>query len=200
MPVPLRRLLLHEWLGRRATPAASRASVLAVESLLLVPGSARRAVGGGWSARKEYDVVYLARSKAEPAPVPLAVGLTVPGEAEWSGSRVSAEMVQGFRPVFFQREAIIDADALTAPLEVRGPRPGDRLRPLGSPGTRKLSEVFIDLKVPARERQARPLVVCGERIVWVSGLVVAEEFKVSDDTRRFLRLEFAPAETGSNGN
>ena len=45
---PLRRLLLHRWLEGRARPAASRASVLALESLLHVPGSAERALGGGW--------------------------------------------------------------------------------------------------------------------------------------------------------
>ena len=61
LPAPVRRLLLHDWLSGRATPAASRASVLAVESLLSVPGSAQRALGGGWRASKEYDLIQLER-------------------------------------------------------------------------------------------------------------------------------------------
>ena len=56
---PLRRLLLHRWLERRARPAASRASVLALESLLRVPGSAERDLGGGWRGVKEYDELSL---------------------------------------------------------------------------------------------------------------------------------------------
>ena len=40
----------------------------------------------------------------------------------------------------------------TGPLAVRGPQPGDRLRPLGAPGARKLQDVFVDLRVPASER------------------------------------------------
>jgi tRNA(Ile)-lysidine synthase len=188
LPGPVRRLLLYDWLDARATAGASRASVLAVESLLSVAGSAQRALGGGLRACKEYDLVYLEPVGAEPLVVPAPVALSVPGVAEWGGSTVVAEPVQGFWAVNVAREAIIDADGIAGSLQLRGPLPGDRLQPLGAPGSRRLKEILIDLRVPARERARRPLVVCGESIVWVCGLVVADEVKVTRDTTRFLRL------------
>ncbi len=191
LPAPVRRLLLHDWLVTRATPGASRASVLAIESLLDVPGSARRSLGGGWHAVKEYDLLYVEAAPGRCEPVPGPVDLPVPGAAEWGDLTVVAEPVEGFRAVEVEREAILDADSADGPLRVRGPRPGDGIRPLGAPGTRKLKDLFVDLKVPSRERPHRPVVVCGERILWVCGLVVAEEAKVTRDSKRFLRLSLA---------
>ncbi len=71
---------------------------------------------------------------------------------------------------------------------MRGPKTGDRFRPLGAPGTRKLQDVFVDMRVPAAERPCWPLVVCGERIVWVCGLALAEEGRIKTDATSIVRL------------
>ena len=189
---PVRRLLLHEWLEARARPAASRAAVLAVESLLARQGSAERALGGGWRARKEYDRLFLEHGPrapfvpAEPAPMP------VPGEARWGGLIVRAERVARFAAPDVSVEAYLDGASLDGPLLVRGPKTGDRFRPLGAPGTRKLQDVLVDLRVPAHERPRWPLVVCGERIVWVCGLALAEEGRITRDTAAIVRLSLSP--------
>jgi tRNA(Ile)-lysidine synthase len=111
---------------------------------------------------------------------------------------VVAEPVQGFRAVDVAHEAIVDADSLGLDLCVRGPLPGDRFFGLGAPGSRKLKEVLIELRVPARDRTRSPLVVCGERIVWVCGLAVAEEVKVTRETKRFMRLSVARDRNGAS--
>jgi tRNA(Ile)-lysidine synthase len=55
-------------------------------------------------------------------------------------------------------------------LRVRGWRPGDRL----AGRSRKIQDVFVDAKVPRSEREAWPLVVRGEDVVAVPGIVEAE--------------------------
>ncbi|HVA68788.1 MAG TPA: tRNA lysidine(34) synthetase TilS, partial [Candidatus Binataceae bacterium] len=56
-------------------------------------------------------------------------------------------------------------------LSVRNFIPGDRVRPIGMNGTRKVKDVLIDSKV-ARGRRARvPIVVAADEIVWIPGLV-----------------------------
>jgi tRNA(Ile)-lysidine synthetase-like protein len=55
-------------------------------------------------------------------------------------------------------------------LKVRGWRPGDRL----AGRSKKIQDVFVDAKVPRSEREAWPLVVRGEDVVAVPGLVEAE--------------------------
>ena len=52
-------------------------------------------------------------------------------------------------------------------LRVRGWRPGDRL----AGRTRKIQDVFVDAKVPRSEREAWPLVVRGDEVVAVPGIV-----------------------------
>jgi tRNA(Ile)-lysidine synthase len=197
----LRRLVLHTWLEGRARPVASRAGVLAVESLLEIPGSAHRSLAGGYRALKEYDRLTLVCARGvdraaaqqqnqEGSPLLAAVPLAVPGEVQWQDATIRAERVAGFTMPDVSREAFIDAASLPEPLSVRGYRPGDRLRPFGAPGTRKLQDVFVDLRVPAAQRSTWPLVMSGERIVWVCGLVQAEEGRIGGHTKDIVRLSW----------
>lgn len=195
MTPAVRRALLHAWLEGRARSAASRAGVLAVESLLSTTGSAERSLGGGWRACKEYDRLTVrhgfgAQTCAPPGTSPDQVALPLPGEVVWGGQVVRAEVLREYSlPVLdVAREALLDAGSIGGPLSVRGPRAGDRLRPLGAPGVRKLQDVLVDLHVPARRRPLVPLVVCGDRIVWVGGLVLAEEGRISSKTTAVVRL------------
>jgi len=190
-----RRLLLHRWLEAHARPAASRASVLACEGLLQVSGSAERALGGGLRARKEYDRLFVARGARELVQAPPPVVLPVPGRVEWGSVRVQVEEVDGFRAPDPECEAYVDADSLDGPLRVRGPDQGDRLRPLGADGTRKLKDIFVDLRIPAHERAHRPLIVCGEQVIWVCGLILADEARITRETARILRLSLTPLGT-----
>ncbi len=52
-------------------------------------------------------------------------------------------------------------------LKVRGWRPGDRL----AGRSKKIQDVFVDAKVPRSEREAWPLVVRGDEVVAVPGIV-----------------------------
>jgi tRNA(Ile)-lysidine synthase len=72
---------------------------------------------------------------------------------------------------------------------VRARRPGDRFRPLGSGGSRKVKAFLIDRKVPRDQRARIPIVLSGERIAWVVGHQIDERFKMTPATRRVLVLE-----------
>jgi len=85
--------------------------------------------------------------------------------------------------------ACLDADLTPGPLLVRARRPGDRFRPLGGPGSRKVKSFLIDRKVPADERGRIPLVLSGDRIAWVVGHQIDDRFKMTPATRRVLVLE-----------
>jgi tRNA(Ile)-lysidine synthase len=58
----------------------------------------------------------------------------------------------------------------TPGLKVRGWRPGDRL----AGRTKKIQDVFVDAKIPRSDREAWPLVVCGDEVVAVPGIVERE--------------------------
>jgi len=54
--------------------------------------------------------------------------------------------------------------------EVRPPRPGDRLVPLGGVGRRPLRRMFMEARVPRGDRAGYPVVARGETILWVPGI------------------------------
>jgi tRNA(Ile)-lysidine synthase len=87
-------------------------------------------------------------------------------------------------------EVGIAAAAVDLPLAVRTRRPGDRFQPIGAPGTRKLQDFFVDRKVPRTERDTVPLVVDGrDRIIWVVGQSVAQDFRVIDPSQGVILLK-----------
>jgi tRNA(Ile)-lysidine synthase len=61
---------------------------------------------------------------------------------------------------------------------VRNRRPGDRLRPLGSPGSRKLKEILIDRGVPRLLRDRLPLLCWSGEIAWVPGVTIDHRFRL----------------------
>lgn len=64
-------------------------------------------------------------------------------------------------------------------VSVRNRRPGDRLRPLGSPGSRKLKEVLIDRGVPRWQRDRLPLLCWAGEIAWVPGIAIDHRFRLT---------------------
>ena len=86
--------------------------------------------------------------------------------------------------------AVVQAASVTLPLAVRNRRPGDRFRPLGAPGRRKVQDVFVDRKVPRNERDRVPIVVDADgRIVWVAGVTIAHDCRVTAPDAGVVILE-----------
>jgi len=101
-------------------------------------GSKRLDLGGGVTAVREYESVWLERT-------PVALD----GEVRWGEWRIAAD-VPG--------------------LKVRAWRAGDRL----AGRSKKIQDVFVDAKIPRSARESWPLVVRGDEVVAVPGIVEAE--------------------------
>ncbi|MBN1222483.1 MAG: tRNA lysidine(34) synthetase TilS, partial [Candidatus Aminicenantes bacterium] len=84
--------------------------------------------------------------------------------------------------------ACLDRDRLRFPLTVRNRAAGDRYQPFGAPGSKKLKEIMRAKGIPPSERDAHPVFLSGEDIVWVQGLPVSESFKVSDSTHEVFMI------------
>jgi tRNA(Ile)-lysidine synthase len=67
-------------------------------------------------------------------------------------------------------------------------RAGDRMKPLGMTGSKKLSDIFTDLKVPSAERNARIVVECGGEIAALAGWRVSRDFAVEGPRAPSLRI------------
>ncbi len=88
-----------------------------------------------------------------------------------------------------QMDAWLDADALPGQLSLRRPRAGDRYQPLGmQAGRQKLSDFWINRKIPADVRKDWPLLVCGDEIVWVLGFAPNQTVRVRPETVSCIHL------------
>jgi tRNA(Ile)-lysidine synthetase-like protein len=105
-------------------------------------GSKRLDLGGGVSAVREYDRVWLERT-------PVALDR----EVRWGEWRIASDLPG---------------------LKVRAWRAGDRL----AGRSKKIQDVFVDAKIPRSARESWPLVVRGDDVVAVPGIVEAEGVRV----------------------
>jgi tRNA(Ile)-lysidine synthase len=176
-----------------------------VERVLALAGGAGE--GGAVSLPGQYAVraggsivLRPGRSRVPAGANSFAFSLSIPGEVELGPQRlaVGAESLPGLRGGSGRQrkwagrgsEVGVAAASLELPLAVRSRRPGDRFTPLGAPGARKLQDFLVDRKVARDERDSLPLVVDGrDRIVWVVGQSVAEDFRVTDPSQGVLLLK-----------
>ncbi len=87
--------------------------------------------------------------------------------------------------------AVLDFAMCRGERALRRRRPGDRFQPFGMEGhTRSLHDFMIDEKIERAARALSPLLVVGDRIVWVCGLRVDERARVTPYTREFWRVTF----------
>ncbi|PYR42160.1 MAG: tRNA lysidine(34) synthetase TilS [Acidobacteria bacterium] len=87
--------------------------------------------------------------------------------------------------------ALVRGDLCGGSLVVRNRRPGDRFRPVGLAGRKKLQDYFVDRKIARELRDRVPLVVdASDRIVWVAGHQIDAAFRVTDRSQPVLILSF----------
>jgi tRNA(Ile)-lysidine synthetase-like protein len=78
--------------------------------------------------------------------------------------------------------------ACDATMVVRYPREGDRMQPFGMEGHKKLSDVFIDRKIPRRQRSTTPLVEVDGEILWVVGVATSEKSRINPGAQTVVQL------------
>jgi tRNA(Ile)-lysidine synthase len=83
----------------------------------------------------------------------------------------------------------IDGDKSSNNLSIRFWRKGDIFKPLGMGHHRKLSDFFIDLKLNIRAKKEVPLICRDDKIIWIAGYRLDDQFKITETTRTFYKLE-----------
>ncbi|MDE7145627.1 MAG: tRNA lysidine(34) synthetase TilS, partial [Duncaniella sp.] len=71
-------------------------------------------------------------------------------------------------------------------------RSGDRLAPFGMKGSKLLSDMFNDLKIPVDKKNSIPVLLCDDMILWVVGIRASRHFAVSESTREIMVVTYNP--------
>ena len=165
------------------------------ESSIDVPGQRLERIGGtvvltGRAAGAQ------GRQTKDEAPNLFRFPLSIPGEVILPavGWAVSADAASSATVSNGHDVALVRRDLCHGSLAVRNRRPGDRFRPVGLDGQKKLQDYFVDRKVARRLRDAVPLVVDEtDRIVWVAGFAIDEAFRVTDPAQAVIILKLRQA-------
>ncbi len=118
------------------------------------------------------------------------IDLAVPSDAPFSCERcdpASVDLNEG------PSTAWLDEASLIFPLVFRPWRQGDRMRPIGLGGSKLISDILIDAKVPRPEKERTLVLVSGDRIVWLAGHRVAEGAQAKPKSTSVLRVALRKA-------
>lgn len=164
----------------------------AVERLTSSGGSSAVTLPGGQWAWRSAGLLCLGKRGGERRSA-VHQELCVPGEvvlAEWGVAMEAAIIPRSAAdfPRISPDRAYIDWTQVLPPLEVRSWRPGDRFRPWGLQGSKKLQDLFVDAKVPREEREKVPVVTDQKGILWVPGFRIDERGGIKGATERVLVL------------
>lgn len=195
-PLAIRRLLVREAYARLVGDTTDLAAGH-VEDVLALAERGRTgavlALPGKVKAIRTYGDLMLASAIPERQALPaVGVKLNVPGltsvepgslciEATFAEQRCHGGEGNGLH---------VDLDLARAggDLYVRRRLPGDRLRPLGLGGSKKVQDILVDAKVPRWERDAVPVLATAGRVIWLAGYALDEGVRVRNDTKRVLCL------------
>lgn len=86
-------------------------------------------------------------------------------------------------------ELYVDADKITFPLCLRRWKPGDRIYPYGLKGSKKVQDVFSDLKMNLFEKQNVWILESDDKIVWIINLRADRRFNVDNTTEQIFKLK-----------
>lgn len=143
----------------------------------------------GLTGRRQYDEIVL--RTGHPAVPPKAVNLPVPGRVRFGETTISAEILTDGEPETSPHTIVVDAPAIGRELRVRPPRAADRFKPAGMRGSKLVSDLLTDAKVPRDERSWVPVVTTVKRpraIVWVAGYRADRRFAADGNARVVLKI------------
>ncbi|MBE9599123.1 tRNA lysidine(34) synthetase TilS [Pedobacter sp. MC2016-24] len=89
-----------------------------------------------------------------------------------------------------EARAYVDTAKLLFPLVLRSRQPGDKFKPIGMKGFKKLSDYLIDEKIPLSVKDQVPVLINGNgEIIWIAGLRQDERYRITSLTKTVTIFE-----------
>ena len=79
-------------------------------------------------------------------------------------------------------------DKINGNIIIRVRQDGDKMIPLGMSGRKKIKDILINSKVSINERNNIPIIQFDNEIAWLVGLKVSNEYKVTNETKKMLKI------------
>lgn len=84
----------------------------------------------------------------------------------------------------------VDAACIKGELTVRTRQNGDKYKPLGMKGHKKIQDLFVDEKIPFNDRENIMIVCDEEKIIWVENNRINDCCKITESTKNIMIMSF----------
>lgn len=101
------------------------------------------------------------------------------------------KILESTEPSFLDNEITIPKEVIKDKLVIRNRKNGDRIRPIGLNGTKKLKDIFIDKKIDRELRDSYLVISDSEKIFWVKDLVKSELTESKSINSKYIKLKFS---------
>jgi tRNA(Ile)-lysidine synthase len=143
----------------------------------------------------DYGRYLLGKDRTALSPFPALDGeyaIKIPGITVIPGWRIQVNIIDSLDSIRDNNSFTghFDYSRTSDKLVVRSRKRGDRFQPLGMKDKKNLAQFMLDAKIPAHWRDNIPIIASPDGIVWVMGYRIDERVKVTEKTKKVLRLEF----------
>lgn len=192
LPVPLQRRIVRRFI-EEIKGNLRRVGFYHIELVRNLGKEKEANIPGKIVLKREGDWLKEKKGKPEKKDYIFHWKIDSPLEIPEAGIRLTAKIIdfdEKERLEFDDRKRVfIDFGKITHPLIVRNRKEGDLFRPIGSPGKKKVNEVFRQKGILPEERDKLPLIISRDEIIWSPGIPVSENFKITRETKKVLIIE-----------
>ena len=151
--------------------------------------NSKLALPHGVTAVREYDRLLLMQAGGAVLETDFELLITEPGCYQLAlGGSITVESTSTIPfPTDFGTMHF-DLDKFPFPWLVRTFRPGDRMKPFGMSGRKKVKNIFIDRKIPPSERTRIPLLWCGDDLIWIAGVCRSELCRIDTQSAATVQV------------
>lgn len=179
-----------ETLAWEHTEHARSLSTLGVGKRMPLPG------GIGLRVGYNGDLIFGEPDEHGPQLAQQMLTIEIPGRVELADGWLLEARVDDEVFRHDQWHVRLDTNAVQLPLVVRVRQPGDRMRPAGGQGSRRIQDILTDAKIPRSLRDRWPVVADQTRILWVAGLRAAEGALAQAETEHVIEISINPPDFG----
>lgn len=102
---------------------------------------------------------------------------------------ITIHPIEEFAPERNPAVAYFDESVMEHALTSRTWRRGDRMHPYGMKGSKLLSDLFVEARIDAADRDSVSLLMADDEIIFAGGVRASSRYTVGPLTRRYVRIE-----------
>lgn len=141
-------------------------------------------------ARNDYGNLIIERKKTgtERIESMLHEELSLPGTYRIEGKTITFRYIGREEMKKDKQLRFFNGDLLEEKIIVRHRQEGDRMRPFGMNGYRKLKNILIDKKISREDRETLLVFQNRNEVFYIGSMIISDDYKVKDSTQKILEI------------